>query len=109
MVARALKQCILQLAPYIYMYVSMSGKLQECNYALLYVSISCRLPKWPQCEAVVCWSLLFSDDSVTASHEPTSRAPCSGFSIFPRKDYTFQSRELPLAKFASTTAIASYG
>ena len=32
------------ISVYVYMYVSMSVTLQECNYALPYVSISCCLP-----------------------------------------------------------------
>ena len=55
------------------------------------------------------WSLLFRDNSITASHEPTSRAPCSGFDTVPMMDYAVGSRELPLERFASTTAIVSYG
>ena len=83
------------------MFLYMSVSLQECNYALPYVSISCCLPKLPQYAAVACWLLLFSDNCVTASHEPTSRAPCSGFSIVPMMNYA-----VPLERFAFTTAIA---
>ena len=94
---------------YVCMFLYMSVSLQECNYALPYVSISCCLPKLPQYAAVACWSLLLSDNSVTASHEPTSRAPSSGFSIVPMMEHAVRSHELPLERFASTTAIASYG
>ena len=61
--------------------------LQECNYALPYVSNSCHVPKWPQYAAVACWLHLFRDYSVTVSREPTSRAPYSGFSTVPMMDY----------------------
>ena len=52
--------------------------------------------------------LQFSANSVTAFREPTSRAPCSAFSTVPIMDGAVWSRELPLERFASTTAI-DYG
>ena len=52
--------------------------------------------------------LQFSVNSVIASREPTSRAPCLGFSTVPIMDCAVWSREFPLERFASTTTIASY-
>ena len=60
-------------------------------------------------QAVACWLLLFSDNSITASRKPTSRAPCSGFSTVLMMDYAVRSCELRLERFASTTAIATNG
>ena len=89
------------------MYVYMSVTLQEGNYALPYVSICCRLPKGLKYTAVACCFYSVSANSVIASREPTSRAPCSdGLSTVPNMDCAAQSRELPLERFASTTAMA---
>ena len=47
----------------------------------------------------------FSANSVIASREPTSRVVCSGLSTVSIMDCAVWSRELPLVRFASTTAI----
>ena len=46
--------------------------------------------------------LQFSANSVIASRESTSRAPCSGFSTVPITDYAVWSHKHPLGMFAFT-------
>ena len=50
--------------------------------------------------------LQFSANIIIASHELTSRTPCSGLRTVPSMDCAVQSRELTLERFASTTAMA---
>ena len=50
----------------------MSAMLQECNYALPYISICCCLPKWQQYAAMTCCF------NALKCLEPTSTARYSG-------------------------------
>ena len=76
---------------YIYIYIYMSVMLHECNlpYNYVYWSVT----------AIAC----FFNSELIASHEPTSRAPCSGLWTVPIMDCTVQSHELSLERLASTT------
>ena len=56
-----------------------------------------------------CLLLQFSANSVIVSREPTNGALYSGFSTVQIMDCAVWFREFPLERFASTTAIASYG